>query len=124
MAQFKDEHPIKFNTTVIPFMSGWDENYEVVENVYQTEAGTDDIDVTRYGKLTVSCQTTCLYSVLQTLISFASLPSFILTKFNPVNGQDETRTVRMRDLKYSLKEKSWDLEENGIWNVSFSLKEF
>lgn len=120
----REDHPILFNDTPIPYMSGWSEEYETIENVFQTEAGTDDIDVTRYNKLSVSCSTVCFHDLLQTLFPFSKMASFTLTKFNPETGNDETRTVRMRDFKYSLKEDSWDLQTNGVWNVSFSLKEF
>lgn len=119
----RTDHPIKFNNVTIPYMSGWEEGFEVVENVYETEAGTDDVEIVRYGKLTVSCSTTCFVDTLRALIPFSTMNSFTLTRYDPLTGGNTTSTVRMRDFKYKLKEKTWNTGD-GIWDVSFTLKEF
>ena len=119
------DHPIKFNNTTIPFPKVWNEEHSTVENVYQTEAGTDQVSVTRYDKLTVSVETTCLASVTRIVTPFAKQDSFTLTKYSPETGQNETRTVRMRDLRCELQEKTSDLAvTDGIWRMSYTLEEF
>ena len=121
----KTDYPIKFNTTVIPFPSGWEENPNVVENTFQTEAGTDKVEVIRYDKLSVSVSMKCLSSLVTTLGSFSRMDSFTLKRYNPTNDTYEERTVRMRGFKYKLVPKSQDLgATKGIWEVSFNLEEF
>ena len=46
---------IKFNDEIIFEPESWEESSEVIESVNQTEAGTDQIAVTRYDKLSISC---------------------------------------------------------------------
>jgi hypothetical protein len=48
------DFPIYFDDTKLFSPSSWDESYAVVESTNQTEAGTDQIIVTRYDKLSVS----------------------------------------------------------------------
>lgn len=49
------DYPVKFDDTEIPEPEEWSEESSVIENVNQTEAGTDQISVTRFDKLSVSC---------------------------------------------------------------------
>lgn len=44
------DYPVKFGDEEIPEPEEWSEESSVIENVNQTEAGTDQISVTRYGK--------------------------------------------------------------------------
>ena len=44
------DYPVYFDTTEVMQWSKWDENRTVIENAYETEAGTDQIDVVRYGR--------------------------------------------------------------------------
>lgn len=119
------DYPILFNDVEIPWMRTWEEQYSTVEQVYQTEAGTDQIDVSRYGKLTVRCGTACLLDTLKKIKPFSELDSFTLKRWEPLKGEYEGRTVRMRQFQYALRAKSWDLTEaDGIWEVSFELEEF
>lgn len=53
------DYPVKFDDTEIPEPEEWSEESSVIENVNQTEAGTDQISVTRFDKLSVSCSFKC-----------------------------------------------------------------
>ena len=53
------DYPIKFNNEQIFTPSSWEESSAVVESVNETEAGTDQIIVTRYDKLSVSAAFQC-----------------------------------------------------------------
>lgn len=119
------DYPIYFNETELYPPSKWEESTETIENEYQTEAGTDKISVVRHGKLSVSAQFRCHSPWLGTFKTFSEMDSFTLRTYDPmVNGYVE-RNVRMRDFKSNYIEFSENVEDtNGVWDVSFSLKEF
>lgn len=121
----------KFNDTEILYPLSWDETYETVENTGQSEAGTDLVNVVRYGKLSVSCSFRVTNTWLATFKSFMALDSFTLsihvgwTDAEEPEPVYETHTVRMRDFAQSRMTKSEDLEITiGIWDISFTLEEF
>lgn len=125
MASIRNTYPMMFNDTVIPFPSSYSEQSKTIENVRQTEAGTDIVNIARYGKLHVSMSFKCLQPTLQSLAVFETEDSFIFKRYNPKNDTYEERTVRMRDFDCSLVKGSEDLTEvDGVWQVSFSLEEF
>lgn len=53
------DFPILFNSEEIPEPEEWSEDSDVIGNVNQTEAGTDQISMTRYDKLTMACAFQC-----------------------------------------------------------------
>ena len=50
---------ITFDDEEIIQPESWSEDSEVVETVDETEAGTDQISVVRYDKLSISCSFNC-----------------------------------------------------------------
>ena len=52
-------YPIRFDGENIFTPTSWEEESTVVESVNETEAGTDQIIVTRYDKLSVSASFQC-----------------------------------------------------------------
>lgn len=125
MASVRANYPMMFNTTVIPFPTTYSEQSQTIENVNQTEAGTDIVNVMRHNKLSASMTFRCLQSVLQTLASFETSNSFTFKRYNPKNGTYEERTVRMRGFTHELVKGSEDLPSvDGVWEVSFTLEEF
>jgi hypothetical protein len=125
MGSIRNDFPIMFNTTAIPYPKTISEDTGVVETVKQTEAGTDIVNVSRYNKLKASLSYTCLQPTVQLLAGFSTVDSFTFKRYNPkINAYDE-KIVRMRNFKYSLVEGSQDLTEvAGVWSVSFDLEEF
>lgn len=124
-----ETYPIMFNSTELPSPSQWDETSEVVENVNVTEAGTDQVEVTRYDKLTVNVKYRIAEEptggIANTLKEFSKKASFTLKRYDVLAQAYEERTVRMRDFKASLVPKSEYLTAvNGVWEITFTLKEF
>jgi hypothetical protein len=66
----KKDYPIYFDDTKLFWPSKWQESYSVVETTNQTEAGTDQVIVTRYDKLSVSCEFKCSDAWAATFTSF------------------------------------------------------
>jgi hypothetical protein len=121
----KNDYPMFFNQTEIPFPSTWSEDSNTVESTWMSEAGTDKINVSRYDKLKINMAFNCLDAVVEILGGFSNMDSFQFKRYNPRTAGYETRNVRMRNFKTTFKKKSEDLSiSNGIWNVSFSLEEF
>lgn len=50
------DYPTIINNTQLFQPNKWEETSEVVEETYRTEAGTDQVSVTRYDKLSVDAQ--------------------------------------------------------------------
>lgn len=119
------DFPIFFDDTEVMQWNKWEESYDVVENTYTTEAGTDQVEVTRYDKLSVSCQYKCHSDWVATFKAFSKQDS-IQVKMYDVGLKDYiTRTMRLRDFKAVPVEFSEVLEDtNGVWDVTFKLKEF
>ena len=125
MSSIRNDYPIMFNTTVIPFPLDHSEDSQTVDSVKKTEAGTDIVTVARYGKLKVSMSIVCLQDMLQTLAGFSVMDSFTFKRYDPKIGAYGEKTVRMRGFKYKMKKGSEDLTEvKGVWEVSFDLEEF
>ena len=121
----RNDYPMMFNNSVIPFPTSYSETLNAIDSVNQTEAGTDIIVVSRYGKLSVSMSFTCLQPVLQMLASFSDEDSFTFKRYNPATDAYGEKTVSMRNFNYSLKKGSENLTEvDGVWEVSFELEEF
>ena len=124
-----ETYPIMFDSTELPSPSQWDETSEVIENVNVTEAGTDQVEVTRYDKLTVNVKYRIAEDstggIANTLKEFSKKSSFTLKRYDVLAKTYEERTVRMRDFKMSLVPKSEYLTAvNGVWDITFTLKEF
>lgn len=125
MASVRSNYPMLFNTTAIPFPTSYSEDSQTVENVRQTEAGTDIVNIARQNKLKATMSFRCLQATLQTLASFETQDSFTFKRFNPKNGTYEERIVRMRNFTHELIKGSEDLASvDGVWEVSFTLEEF
>ena len=127
MAGIKD-YPIKLNTTELPIASGWSESYSNVENVNISEAGTDIVEVTRLGKLTLGLSFRLMGSWAATFESFAfSDDPISVYLYDPsTNAYGAARTMRMRDYKKKLIEGAEKCDDTvkGMYDISFNLIEF
>lgn len=125
MSSIRNDYPIMFNTTVIPFPLDHSEDSQTIDSVKKTEAGTDIVTVARYGKLKASMTFVCLQDMLQTLAGFSSMDSFTFKRYDPKIDAYGEKIVRMRNFKYKPRKGSEDLTEvKGVWEVSFDLEEF
>ena len=121
----RTDYPMYFDTTVIPFPSTFTESHNTIENVDKSEAGTDIVNVTRYGKLSISMTIKCLQPTVETIAAFETKPAFTFKRYNPALGIYEERTVRMRNLSVSLLKGSQDLSSvDGVWQMVFRLEEY
>ncbi len=117
--------PIKFDDEVIFEPESWEETSEVIENVNETEAGTEQIAVTRYDKLSVSCSFQCSSTWAKKFKEYSKKDEIAVSIYDLVDEAYKVRTMRIRDFKASVVANSWKTPNtSGLWNVSFSLKEF
>lgn len=119
------DFPTMFNDVEIPFFYG-SESYEKVQNSSLSESGKDFVQIVRNSKLSISCEFNLAdVAWVKTFREFSLLPSFTLSLYDVVSDTYATHTVRIEDYKHSRRRKSEELTEvKGVWNVSFTIKEF
>ncbi len=116
---------IKFNGEEIIEPQSWSEDSAVIETVNVTEAGTDQIAVTRYDKLSISCSFQCSHRWAKKLKEYSKLDEIDVNFYDILMGDYTTRHMRIRDFKADIVDGSWKTPgTNGLWIVSFSLLEF
>lgn len=119
------DYPVKINDTALFESNSWEEDSAVIENKYETEAGTDQVSVIRYDKLTVSAQYRCHSDWLGQFKQWSKMDELTVDIYDPYAGDYKSRTMRMRDFKYKLVEFSERVKDtNGVWDVNFTLEEF
>lgn len=118
-------YQIRMNQVQVPPPTVWDITYDTKETVNETEAGTDQIILTRKNKLSVSATfqvSSRWYGFFQHLKDEDSFP---LTIYNPIEDTTRAYTVRLRDFVPSFVQYS---EKNrgtaGLWNITFTLIQF
>jgi hypothetical protein len=118
------EYPIYFNNVKIPFGITHNASYNTVENVSESEAGTDMVDVVRYDKLTLSLSYKLTSDFVKVIRAFSKMRTFELKMYDTIEEGYVTRTVRMRNYKENKVRKSARISvSNGLWEVSFDLLE-
>ena len=119
------DYPVTFDGVEVMQWTKWDESREVIENTYETEAGTDQVDVVRYGKLSVSCQYRCHDEWLRIFTDFSERDQIEVSSYDTKTGISTVKIMRIRDFKAEPIEFSESVADtNGVWNVSFKLEEF
>lgn len=116
--------PYLFNSTEILWPMTWDESYTEVEDVQQSEAGSDIVTIKRSDKLSVSASFKVTPTWLATFKTFKAMDSFTLSRYDGTTEGYDVRTVRMRN--FSQKRIRWteDSIDGSAWEVSFKLEEF
>ena len=119
------DYPVKFGDEEIPEPEEWSEESSVVENVNQTEAGTDQISVIRYDKLSVSCSFQCSHRWASKFKAYSKKDSIFVRMYDIELGGYKTRTMRIRSFKADPVQNSQRTPNtNGLWEISFHLEEF
>lgn len=123
-------YPIYFDEIEMLSPHSWQETSEVIETVNETEAGTDQVDVTRYDKLKIAVS----YIVAENdngqtwaniLKNFSKQNRIKIKRYDILEQGYEERYMRMRDFSATLKPKSDMLPSiNGVWEISFSLIQY
>lgn len=117
--------PLKFDGTAIPFPNSYDISNSVIENVNESEAGIDVVQIRRMQKMTLSLSFRLMDSYLAFFEGYAYSSSTIeVSIYDAVTKAYTTKTMRLRDFKYKLVEKSELVNDiNGMYDISFSLIE-
>lgn len=119
------DYPVKINGTKIPEAEKWDESYETVETTNQSEAGTDIVVLVRSDKLTVSCEYNCSSFWAAKFAAFRDAEPLTVQIYDILTGDYSTHTMRMRSFSASSVENSGSTRNtNGLWTVSFELKDY
>lgn len=123
--RIEDQYPLMFDDDVLKYPDTFSPEDQTIENVNQTEAGTDQVQLVRTGKVKISVAHVCLADDLILYKSYSLKPSFTLKYYDAYIGGYATKKVRMRGLKYPVVKGSYRLDGvRGVYNVSFTLEEF
>ena len=121
----EQQYPLMFNNDVLKYPDSFSPEEQTVETVNQTEAGTDQVQLVRTGKIKISVSHLCLADELIFYKNYSTLPKFTLKYYDPSLNGYATKIVRMRGLKYPLSKGSYRLDGvRGVYSVSFTLEEF
>lgn len=119
------DYPIKISNVAIPNPISYSESSEIVENVQETEAGTDLVMVVRRDKLTISLTFNCSSDWAQRFAIYRDNEPLSVQVYDPKTAAYKTRTMRIRSYQSNLIEDSWTTRgTNGLYEVSFELKEY
>lgn len=119
------EYPIYFDDIKLFTPEKWEESYEVIETTNQTEAGTDQVIVTRHDKLSVSASFNCSSIWAAKFATFRDQDSISVKIYDLKDQEYKTRIMRMRSFKTGPEKNSEKVKgTNGLYVVSFELAEF
>ena len=119
------DYPVKFNGEAIITPKTWNEASDVVEKTHETEAGTEQISVSRYDKLKVSASFQCSSRWAGLFKEYSMQDVIVVSRYEALIDGYEDRNMRIRNYRQTLVEKSqYTTKTNGLWNVSFDLFEF
>lgn len=126
MSSLKDTYPVKINSTSLFRPEKFDISSETIETNFQTEAGTDEVIVTRYGKVTISAEYACNSTWVGIFQGWANSGSALsVMYYDPLTAGYVTKSMRLRNLEISLVPHSDYLTGTmGVYTVSFDLIEF
>ncbi len=116
---------IKFDDEEIIQPESWSEDSEVIETVNETEAGTDQISILRYDKLSISCSFNCSHRWAKKFKEYSKKDEIDVSFYDILTEENAVRKMRIRDFKAALVDNSWRTPgTNGLWVISFNLVEF
>jgi len=119
-------YPIYFDNTELTIRRvQWSRGYDNLENVSETEAGTDDVEVIRKGKTVIGAAFNCSDRWASILSAFNDQQN-IQVRFYDIKTKDYvTLKMRMEDLNIDEVQDSDRVSgTNGLYIVSFNLVEF
>lgn len=114
---------LTFNGTPIPRPDSYEVEMEDIEadSGGETEAGTVQRDIVRAGVATIPVEFSVSPSWMKKLTAFKQLPGMEVKYFDPETAQAKTTQMYIEGFKAKLVQ---DTTYGGLWNVSFTLKEF
>lgn len=118
-------HPTMINSVSIPFMSNWQTSYETNRKTYTRQSGTETDIILRQRQLTIQASTKCLWDEVSQFLAYQNQPTLTVSLWNPSTNAYIDHTMRMENFAYSLVKDSEELSAvDGIYNMSFTLREF
>lgn len=118
-------YPILFDGEKIFTPSSWEEESNVIESVNETEAGTDQIIITRYDKLSVSTTFQCSSTWAGRFKAHSRKNVIRVSIYDLETHGYKTRSMRIRSFKATQEQYSERVPRtDGLWTVSFTLEEF
>lgn len=119
------DFPIVMNGITIPEPIKFDAEHETIENVSQSEAGTDLIEILRYGKMSYACEFNSSSTWAHRFAELSETDVITLSCYDLKADASVVRNVRMRDFKAVLVDNSQRIEGiKGLYKVTFKLEEF
>lgn len=119
------DYPTLINNEEIIRPVSWEEQFGITETVSQTEAGTDVVDVSRVGKLTIAAQYKCSSFWAKKFMEWFTDSSLEVKIYDAVTDGYQAHTMRMRNFKKKTVKHSEKIRYgNGLYEVSFQLIEF
>lgn len=120
------DYPLFFNNTeIVPTRQNWSLNYYNIQNVHMTDAGYDDYEVIRRGRVEISASFQCTDRWAAILTRFNDHTMIDVKYYDIATKGYVTRTMHMEDLSVQEVRNSEKVQEtNGLYVVSFSLLEF
>lgn len=119
------EYPIYFNDEKLPDPKKWEEEFKTIENVNQTEAGTDQVLVVRYEKLTVTAQFNCSSRWAARFAEYRDAGPITVKSYDLKSADYKERRMRIRDFKSSPVEGSKNTPgTTGLYGIVFNLEEY
>lgn len=121
-----EDYPIIFDETEINITKRrWQINKGNIITQNTTEAGTEDIEILRFGKTSIAAQFRCMDDWTSTLMAFASQPSVTVKFYDPETKAYATKLMHMDGVNVSQVKYTDGLDvSNGIYDISFTLVEF
>ena len=113
---------LAFDGTVIPLPDSYDVEFsDVVSDASgETEAGMTQRDVVRSGVVSIPVAFSVSSSWLKKLSEYRQKKKLMVRFFNPYTLAAEEREMYIDEYKASLVK---DTSYNGLWKVSFTLRE-
>lgn len=119
------DYPIFFNEIQLPDPEKWDRDVKNIEVVNQTEAGTDQVDTIRYGKMTIAAQFNCSSHMASVFATFNEMGSILVKSYDLKKQDYDIRKMRMRSFRSGTVKGSERIKRtNGLYTISFDLEEY
>lgn len=120
------DFPVIFDDTEINVhFTQWSETLDNITNERETEEGTDDVEVIRTGKATITASAQCTDRWAGIFESFNNAGAIQVKTYSARTKGYITREMRMVGYSSELVEYSDRIEStNGLYYVSFDLVEY
>lgn len=106
----------KINNTVLPIPAGWQESYGTIEQVNESEAGTDLCHLIRANKLTLSITSNLTTEQKDALLAYSALGTVTVTIGSA------SKVMRLREVEASRVRWS-ERNTTELWECSYKLLE-